>query len=38
MQLNLYKDVYDEENDDYFIRLIGSDPMMNKINRKFNIS
>jgi hypothetical protein len=34
MQLNLYKDVYDEESDEYYVRLIGSDPVMNKINRE----
>jgi hypothetical protein len=34
MQLNIYKDVYDEDSDAYYIRLIGSDPMMNKLNRE----
>jgi hypothetical protein len=35
LQMNLYKDIYgqEEEDDEYFSRLIGSDPLMNKLNR-----
>ena len=34
IQLNLYKDIYDEDKDLYFSRIIGSDPLMNKINEE----
>jgi hypothetical protein len=36
LQMNLYKDIYTSEEDacGYFERLVGSDPVMNKLNRE----
>jgi len=34
IQLNLYKDIYDEDKDIYYNRIIGHDPIMNKINKE----